>query len=64
MKIPINKIRSLHMVIGDNCRVESFNDGTTRTLTITRADGIICSFKGEMEFTWVLPPDHPHAETS
>jgi hypothetical protein len=54
----VDDIKSLRMVIGDNCRVESLNDGDTRTLTVTTSDGVICTFKGDMEFTWVLPPNH------
>lgn len=56
-KIPINQIASMSMVIGECCRVESevFVDGH-RILTITCADGVICVFKGAMEFTWLIPP--------
>jgi hypothetical protein len=56
-EIPLDEIESLAMVIGESCRVASrvTSDGE-RTLTITRPDGIICCFKGQMEFTWVVPP--------
>jgi hypothetical protein len=52
-EIPLEQIKSVNMIIGERCRVESLNDGHTRTLTITTEDGVICVFKGAMEFTWM-----------
>lgn len=52
--IPIDQIESMSMTLGERCRVVEHSEANshTRTLTITTETGWVCTFKGEMEFTF------------
>ena len=57
--IPIDQIETLTMTLGHQCHVVESSEASShvRTVTITTETGIVCTFKGVMEFTYTMPTE-------
>lgn len=53
--IPLDAVDILRSVLGERCRVvvETRRSGE-RTITITTDEGHICTYRGRMDFSYVL----------